>query len=238
MKRFALLAAAAVVLSGCAAQTPPPVSDKVMAYYTDHATTAPLATPEYIPAAGFLGDSYTIGDGSSDRANRWTSLLARKRGWVETNAGYGGTGYGTAGRLAGGQPYDARVGLVTNTVANAAKPIIIVSGGRNDFTENTPAAKVEAGITKTFTDLRKAAPKAKIIALSPLWDDDPAPEELAVIGEQVKAAVTKIGGQYIDVGQPLANRPGLLDADGVHPNDQGYATLAAAIDAKLPKNLP
>jgi len=237
LKRFAVLAAAALVLSGCAAQTPPPVSDKVAAYYTDHATATPLQTANYVPAVGFLGDSYTAGDGASDRAVRWTSLLSTKRGWVETIAGFGGTGYGTAGRLAGGQPYDARVDLVTATVADAAKPILIVSGGRNDITEHTPAADLAAGITKTYTDLRKAAPKAKIIALSPLWDDDEAPASLDAIGIQVKAAVEKVGGQYIDLGQPLAGHPELIGDDGVHPNDAGYKFLADKINAALPKNL-
>lgn len=233
------MATAAAVSTGCAAQNPP-VSPSVQKYYDENVANkqASLPTQEYLPSVGFLGDSYTVGDGATSRPKRWTSLLSVKRGWVETNAGYGGTGYGTAGRLAGGKPYSARVPQVTATVAKAAKPILIVSGGRNDFTEGTPEAEIEAGITKTFTELRKAAPKARIIALSPLWDDDAAPEELAIIGEQVKAAVTRVGGQYVDVGQPLANRPGLLDRDGVHPNDQGYAALAAAVDAKLPKDLP
>lgn len=210
----------------------PRVSDAVANY-----TPAPQPTHEFMPAVGFLGDSYTAGDGATSKAVRWTTLLSAKRGWAETNAGFGGTGYGTAGRLAGGQPYDARVAQATTGVADAAHPIIIVSGGRNDLSEKTAAAEIAAGVTGTFTDLRKAAPKAKIVALSPLWDDDKAPVGLDAIGQEVRAAVESVGGQYVDLGQPLAGRADLIGPDGVHPNDAGYAYLAEKIDAALPKNL-
>lgn len=43
LKRFAVLAAAALVLSGCAAQTPPPVSDKVQDFYEANKTLKPVA---------------------------------------------------------------------------------------------------------------------------------------------------------------------------------------------------
>lgn len=212
---------------------PPVTSGQVVDY-----TPAPAPTRQYVPAVGFLGDSYTAGDGSTNRAVRWTTLLSKQRNWVEINAGYGGTGYGTAGRLAGGTPYAARVPQAVTGVADAVKPIIIVSGGRNDYSEKTPADVLSAGITKTFTDLRAAAPKARIVALSPIWDDDPAPEALAAIGAEVKAAVEAVGGQYVDLGHPFAGRADLMGEDGVHPNDAGYAFLAEQVNAALPTDLP
>lgn len=229
---IAVLAVVALAVAGFAVlrtPTPAPVSEKVATF-----TPAPQPTRTYLTMTGFLGDSYTAGDGGVAKAERWTTLVAQKHNWVETNAGFGGTGYGTAGRLTGGNPYADRV----SALVNAEAKLVIVSGGRNDLTEKTPVEQVAAGITKTFTDLRKALPDARIIALSPLWDSTAAPSGLATIGAEVKAAVESVGGQYVDLGQPFAGRTDLIGPDHVHPNVAGYAFLADQINAALPKDLP
>ncbi|MDQ0241155.1 SGNH/GDSL hydrolase family protein [Arthrobacter bambusae] len=227
-----VLAVVALAIAGFAilrVPTSAPVSAQVASF-----TPSPQPTPTYLTMTGFLGDSYTAGDGGASKSERWTTLVAQKRNWVETNAGFGGTGYGTAGRLTGGAPYADRVPALVNAEAK----LVIVSGGRNDLTEKTSAAQVAAGITKTFTDLRKGLPNARIIALSPLWDSTAAPSGLAAIGDEVKAAVEGVGGQYVDLGQPFAGRADLIGPDHVHPTVAGYAFLADQIDAALPKDLP
>jgi acyl-CoA thioesterase-1 len=73
-----------------------------------------------------------------------------------------------------------------------------------------------------------------IYATSPLGDDDPAPRSLVSMGAAVDAAVTNVGGEYLDLGQPLAGRPELITGDGVHPNDDGYALIADTLVPLLP----
>lgn len=195
-------------------------------------TPAPIATQEARVRAAFLGDSYTAGDGAEDRALRWTTQLAGARDWFEINVGFGGTGYGTAGRVPGGEPYFERV----DEVVAASPSVVIVSGGRNDYSERTDPAAVAEGITATFTGIREGLPDAQIIALNPLWDDEPAPAELADIGSQVEAAIEAVGGTYVDLGQPLEGQADLLGEDGVHPNNAGYTHLFETINAALPQS--
>ncbi|WP_258064419.1 SGNH/GDSL hydrolase family protein [Arthrobacter sp. ZGTC131] len=211
--------------------TPAPVSGRVASF-----TPTPAPTRELQTLAGFLGDSYAAGIGSSVGNRRWTALLSSKRDWGEINGGYGGTGYGTAGQVDGGKSYADRVSAFASRVSNAETSLVIVSGGRSDL--SSTEAEVTAGIAQTFTSLRKSLPNSKIIALSPLWDDDNPPERLSKIAEQVRAAVTRVGGQYVDIGQPFTGRLDLIGPDGVHPNDAGYELLAEKIDSELPKNLP
>lgn len=197
-------------------------------------TPAPVQSRTFMTAVSFLGDSYTSGDGAQPRSSRWTTVLSANRNWVEQNVGAGGTGYATAGRMEGGAPYTARLSGAT---APETK-VVIVSGGRNDLSDKIPTDDIESSIVQTYTELRKSLPTARIIALSPIWDDDPTPAGLAEIGASVKAAVESVGGEYIDLGEPFEGRPELMSQDGVHPNDVGYKFLAEKIDAALPKDLP
>lgn len=170
----------------------------------------------------FLGDSYTEGAGSSsDRQNRWTTIVSRSLGWSETNFGVGGSGY------VQGDVYANRVPQIIEKGAT----IVIVSGGRNDV--RMPLEKVEANTTATFQQIRAGLPEATIIAVSPWWDDDAEPEGLADVAAAIKAAVESVGGVYIEAGQPLSGNAALLSGDGVHPNDEGYAALAAAVREQL-----
>jgi lysophospholipase L1-like esterase len=61
---------------------------------------------------------------------------------------------------------------------------------------------------------------------SPLYDKNKAPEGLVQIGDEIREKVEAVGGLYIDLGQPLYNRPELISDDGAHPNDAGHALIA------------
>ncbi|MBO1755759.1 SGNH/GDSL hydrolase family protein [Allobranchiibius sp. CTAmp26] len=177
----------------------------------------------------FIGDSYTTGVGGG--GTKWTTLLAQREGWREVNVGYRGTGYGkefhAADCPANGCPDYLQV--VSRAVA-AHPDVVIVSGGRNDMTNQNRAA---TNIPKVFQELRQQLPKARIVAVSPFWDSTSYPAGLAVLGTDVRTAVAKVGGQYVDVGSPLSGKTGLLSTGGVYPNADGYRALAKAVEAAL-----
>lgn len=197
---------------------------------SDYVSTYVPVTIEPAPIVnvGFIGDSYTRGSGATQVEYRWSSRLAQAEGWAETNVALSGTGYGTAGEVEGGKPYYEQIA----DLGEANYDIIVVSGGRNDLND---AAAYPAGVNRTFNDLRAKFPHAKIIATSPVWDSTTAPANLGGVARAVQAAVTGVGGTYLDIGEPFAGLPNLIDKDGVHPNDLGHATLSDAVKSVLPR---
>lgn len=193
------------------------------------------------PVAVFIGDSYTAGAGSTTGAG-FVAGIASAQGWKAVNIGKGGTGYITTGEAqdpanaqnACGLDYCPNYGEVIQDAVAADPSIVVVSGGRNNSWAS--ASLVDEHVTKFFTELRAALPNARIIATSPLWDDDPAPAIMEQIAESVKSAVVAVGGEYVDLGQPLLGDSSLVSSDGVHPNDAGYARIVDAFDAALPSS--
>jgi lysophospholipase L1-like esterase len=234
LKRLALIAAAALVLTGCAAQAAPPVSEKVQKYYDENVANQKATLPA--TAAGkkiaFIGDSYTAGSGVSSQSMRWTTQLSLARGWEEVNLGLGGTGYLITNKAPDGtvrRNYQARI-----AEAVRAKPdVVIVSGGGNDLALDTPAV-VEA-VQAFYPALRKALPKAQIIAINPLWGATDMPAALPELQAAVKASVAGVGGAFVDIGQPLVGHPELVVEDKVHPNDEGAGAIAKLTDSALKK---
>lgn len=182
-------------------------------------------TPHTDPTeAAFLGDSFTVGVGAEQKFDRWSSLLAQEKGWIELNYGYGGTNYGTSGTLKGGRPYAER--LTDLIISNP--DIVIVSSAGNALNEDQ-----KQGISKTFQTLRKELPEATIIATSPYYRAEPYPTRLKDFGEEIRREVEAVGGQYIDIGHPLENHPDAMAEDGIHPNEDGYRIIADAVDHAL-----
>lgn len=193
-------------------------------------TPAPAATetPAAAPAVvAFLGDSYTAGAGATESSSRWTSVLAAANGWVEVNLGEADSGYGTPG--GDGRSYADRVADVV-----AAQPdVVVVSGGRFDYSGSASADAVSASISATFTSLRAGLPEARIIAMGPIWDASELPSRLAEIADEVRAAAESAGATFVAIGQPFADQPDLLRADGILPNDAGYAKLSTTIGSSV-----
>lgn len=184
----------------------------------------------------FLGDSYTAGTGASDPSRRWATLVATAQNWTIENRAFGSTGYVTstsgstaqAGCAADSCPnYDQA--LATTTTAEPA--VVVVSGGRNDL--NSVDTRFGDAVKKFYADVRAKFPSAKIVATSPIWDDDPAPARLGQIADAVKAGVEAVGGTYLDIGEPLAGHPEDVTADGIHPSDAGHQAIADALNAAL-----
>lgn len=202
--------------------------------------TAPTATPDIGPlTAVFIGDSYTAGAGSTGSGG-FVRAVADANDWHAVNLAAGGTGYITsahpqdpqAARAACGRDHCPSFAEVIPDAVEARADIVFVSGGRNNATLDTEIAA--DAINDFYSDLRAALPDARIIVVSPIWDDDPAPASMGGLRAAVQQAAANVGAEYIDIGEPLFGDPGLVVADGVHPNDAGYQRIADAILAALP----
>ena len=189
------------------------------------ATASPTATagPQVV---AFLGDSYAFGTGASTQSKRWADLVSLKHGWVEKNLSDNTTSYSTAGEP-GGTSYQAQLGAVVATGAQ----IVVVSGGRNDV--GVAATQFSVDVRATFAGIQAGLPRARIIVMSPTWGNDPAPQRLTDLIAIVKAEAERAGATYLDIGEPMLGQSSMVGADGWHPNDAGYAAIAAAVERAL-----
>ncbi|GAA1420999.1 SGNH/GDSL hydrolase family protein [Agrococcus citreus] len=133
------------------------------------APTPTPSTPTH-PTAVFIGDSYTVGTGTSLAGTDFPAILGDLRDWNVQNLAIAGTGYST------GQPdglcpasgCNSYVGVLPAAVA-ADPDIVVVSGGRNDLNR----LHLERPVTVFYTELRRQRPEARLVVTSPLWDDSP-----------------------------------------------------------------
>lgn len=179
--------------------------------------------PDSVPVVAFLGDSYSKGIGASTNGKRWTTLVSAAMGWSELNLAEGGSGYTTSYL---GQKTDYAIKL--DVIAAAQPDIVVVSGGRNDYEAGT-AGVTGAVAVSLFEAVKAAAPNTKVIVTSPIWDSTEPPADFATLIDGVKAATAKAEARYLDIGEPLADHPDMMDPDGLHPNDAGHRTIAGAV---------
>lgn len=201
------------------------------------APSAPSVTPSVRqPAAVFIGDAYTAGVGSD--GTRWTTLVADRLGWTEVNLAHAGTGYltsatGAKATAACGQDRCPAYGEVVPDAVAASPDVVVISGGRIDATRDVTNAAATL-----FTNLRTKAPEARVVVLSPLWDDAAAPSYLTTEAKAVQKSAQKAGVEYVDIGQPLTGRTDLMTSDGVYPNAAGHRAIADVVAAKLAATTP
>ncbi|MDV8023649.1 SGNH/GDSL hydrolase family protein [Rhodococcus sp. IEGM 1330] len=176
--------------------------------------------PDSVPVVAFLGDSYSRGIGASTTGKRWTTLVSAAMGWSELNLAEGGSGYTTTYL---GQKTD--YGIKMDVIAAAQPDIVVVSGGRNDYEAGT-ATVTGAVALSLFEAIKAAAPDAELMVTSPIWDSTEPPADFATLINGVKSAAAQADAQYLDIGEPLAGRPDMIDPDGLHPNDAGHRAIA------------
>lgn len=190
------------------------------------AATSPARTAVHVV---FLGDDYTAGVGASSASARWTALVGRTLHLDAVDVAEPGAGYLAHGRS--GKNYQDLVA----SVAADRPDVVVVSGGRNDA--GTPRQRVRTAAQAVFTGLRHRLPDAVIVAVAPWWGDSQHPAKLAPVDAAVKAAAQAVGGQYLDVADPLVGHPGWM-ADAADPDDAGYQAIAASVAPALRDRLP
>jgi acyl-CoA thioesterase-1 len=148
------------------------------------------------------------------------------KGWRLDNLACDGAGF-----LAVGNDSDcgeAFAGLVAKAVALHPRTVII-EGSSNDFGESNDALMPET--VAQLAQLRAALPDAQIIGLSTIWGDTSVPAQLTDIDEQMRVAVTRVGGQFLQIGQPLGGHPEWMQSDDVHPTADGQLAIYASVQA-------
>lgn len=193
-------------------------------------SSTPAATVDRAekPTALFIGDSYTAGVGATSFDNTFATLVSIDRGWIEVNAGYGGTGYlATAGESECGQPSCPDFEGALDSATETDPAIVVISGGRNDVTYGLGAVRV--GVEKTFARAREIFPFAQIYVTTPLWDDRRTPTFITNAADVVCQSAQADRIACLRLGQPLRGDQDLISDDGIHPNDRGHAAIAQAV---------
>ncbi|MGN7187179.1 SGNH/GDSL hydrolase family protein [Microbacterium enclense] len=226
----AVSAATAALVAGCAAEpvtAAPAVAPATFAPPALSASASPTSssTPTAAEHVVTLGDSIMSGFGLPPR-EAWPRLLAERAHISVTNLACPGMGFVVQGDC--GTPYS---GLIP-AIAALQPDLLIVQSSSNDFWVD--ADEIRYDTADTIETLHAAAPDARIVAFSTIWNDDPqVPDDTAVTSEALRDAVESIGGTYIDVGQPLAGHPDWMQSDDVHPTARGQRAIEQTVMSAL-----
>jgi lysophospholipase L1-like esterase len=176
----------------------------------------------------FYGDSYTLGVGATSPSRRWSTIVCAERGWREFNPSVDGLGFVRNRKTFGD-------GDVPSQIIADAPDIVFVTMGLNDnfeFAQRSDRIRVQ--ISTDLEYLRLALPTARFIVVEPFWYTDDRPESLDTIAAWLEAAARFIDADYIaGASHWLEHHPEWMAADGLHPNDAGYAHLAERMGAAL-----
>ncbi|MGG7450611.1 SGNH/GDSL hydrolase family protein [Plantibacter auratus] len=182
------------------------------------------------PIVAFYGDSYTLGTGASDPANRWSTVVSEERGWREFNPSVNGLGFvNHRDRFGDGS------GDLPSLIIAEQPDIVFVTMGLNDaFSFDDAAERIHEQITTDLQRLRDALPDARFIVVEPFWYTDERPESIETIIDWVADAAREIGADTIPgASHWIEGHPEWMAADGLHPNDEGYAEMARRMDTEL-----
>ena len=208
MKPLALALVVGLALTACAAPRPP-------------------SDPGAVRVA-FYGDSYTLGTGASEPSKRWSTIICDGRGWSVFNPSVNGLGF-VNNRTAFGD------GDEPSAIIADDPDIVFVTMGLNDnFSYGRAADRIQAQISDDLGRLSSQLPDARLIVVEPFWYTDERPESVDVIIGWVKGAAAAVGADYIPgASHWIEGHPEWMAADGLHPNDDGYAHMAVEMDAAL-----
>jgi len=206
------------VLAGCTpAATPSTAAD-----------TAVDPAADDRPLVAFYGDSYTLGTGASDLSLRWSTQLAELRGWREFNPSVNGLGFINNRRSFADDDLPA-------LIIEQQPDIVIITMGLNDaFSFDRAGAAIEQQIDADFARLTAALPDARFVVVEPFWYRPDRPQSHLTVVRWVREAAERYTLPYIAGASTwIAGAPGLMAADGLHPNDEGYALMLRNMDAAL-----
>lgn len=176
-----------------------------------------------------VGDSYTTGTDEGGLGSRsWTSrawqLLGSRGSRISGSvAAEGKAGYGMPGDHGS---------IFEDLTARAVQPddaLVVFFGSRNDQGVDPGTLTVK---TNAALDLaHRLAPAARLLVIGPPWPTVDVPPSMFLIRDILAGAAGAAGATFID---PIAehwfvDRPDLIGADGVHPNDAGHQYMADKI---------
>lgn len=194
-------------------------------------STAPSGGDDVVPdpdapVVAFYGDSYTLGTGATDPANRWSTVICADRGWAEYNPSVNGLGF-VNNRGRGGD-------LPALIVAQEPDIVFVTMGLNDNFAYDVAGTRIRDQIEADFTLLTTELPDARLIVVEPFWYTDVRPDSVEVVIAWVRDAAARFGADWIGgASHWIEGHPEWMAPDGLHPNDAGYAEMARRMDAEL-----
>lgn len=180
------------------------------------------------PLVAFYGDSYTLGTGGSDRSARWSTIIANDREWREFNPSVNGLGFVNNRQQFAG---DDLPGLI---IAEQPDIVFVTMGLNDNFSYARAADRIQEQISLDLHRLADELPDARLIVVEPFWYQDERPASVEVIIGWVRAAAREVDADYIaGASRWIEGHPEWMAADGLHPNDEGYAEMAKRMDEEL-----
>lgn len=227
---FVLLLAALLTCS-CGSSQVRPLSPPDRAILSQ----APRAGVEYV---AIVGDSDTSGSQAGGvGANGWPALVTanlRDAGiTIKPRIGASGDSRYVVGAGSKVRSFSDEVGRVVGS----SNRLVVVFGSRNDGWNDAPPFFHNALVTAihdTLAKVKKMAPNAALLVIGPAWTtwtrEEPTPA-IHFVTEALNAQATASGAVFIDpiAERWFADRPDLIGADGVNPNDAGHAFMAEKI---------
>lgn len=194
-----------------------------------------IAPPAPRPRWVVHGDSITEGWWSTRPAHSWPAVAGRTLGLDTVNLGYAGA--------ARGEP------AIAEQLSTLPADLITLAFGTNCWSGTPCSATLLYETTRAFVELvRQGHPDTPILLVSPVLrpDAERSPNRLGATLAELRTAMEEAvrdrrgGGPGYGSGDKrlvlLPGRdllhPGQL-ADGLHPNDEGHAALAAAVAASV-----
>ncbi len=176
-----------------------------------------------------IGDSYTTGTDegglgpNSWTARTWRTLTAPGMRIASDVAAEGKAGYGAIGDHGS---------IFQDLTAKAVRPqdvLVVFFGSRND--QDVDPVLLAQRVHATFALARRLAPSARFLVIGPPWPTVDVPVPVLVIRDVLAGAAWAARADFVDpIGDRwFVDRPDLIGADGVHPNDAGHAYLAGKI---------
>jgi lysophospholipase L1-like esterase len=176
-----------------------------------------------------IGDSYTTGTDEGGlgpkawTARAWQTLAQRGVRNAADVAAEGRAGYGVPGDHGS---------VFEDLTARAVKPddvLVVFFGSRND--QGVDPGLLAERARDTFDLARRLAPSARFLVIGPPWPTADVPDSMLQIRDVLNTAARAAGAAFVDpIGDRwFVDRPDLIGADGVHPNDAGHAYLAEKI---------
>lgn len=187
-------------------------------------SAAPSPSAVTPPVALFVGDSYTVGQGTTSPELRWSTLVAEAMGWEELNVAVGGSGF-LRGPELGRLNYPAQL----RSVPSGSVDVVVIAGGQNDFggLRKEPAQVFEA-VTDTYALAVRRFPHARIVSVGPSTPWSVGLEARALDGA-VRAAASEAGATYVSLIDPNIVQGRLVHEDGIHTTDAGNAAIARRV---------
>ncbi len=228
----AVIAVAALALSGCAAAVPDGYADaRRPEAARDAPTTAPVPAARAAAPSATGGLVVTIGDSimaglGLDEDEAWPALLARDTGADIVNLSCSGAGFTIEGDCG-----DDLGGLVDEAIA-MDPAVVIIQSSDNDL--DAAQDEIDDATRAAVDRLRAGLPDARLIGIDTLWHiDDDEPDAIGWASDALQSALDADDGVFVSIGQPLRGRPDLLQWDGEHPTAEGQVVLADAVEAAL-----